>query len=396
MKANISTVVGALYEPEDARRDSGFTTFYMGINIGGALGPLVCGGLGNWLGMRYGFAAAGIGMLVAMCTFLYGQKFLGDRTSPPNPEALRRKLLPGITREWAIYGCALLLVVLVWQALNVYALASGTLLWFAAGLGLFVMYFSIFRCQPLERDRMLVVATLIVFAIIFWSLYMQMFGSLTLFSDRLVDRDLFGVEIAASQLNGLPSVFVITLAPVLSFLWFWLAKRHLNPNIPVKFALSLVLVGLAFMMPSLGQSFSDDGMRISLFWFVMIFVLMVIGELCQAPISMSMITKLCPRRVLGMMMGAYFVSLAIGSIVAGELAARFTQVAQRADGSLVDAGAALDTYASAFFAFGGIAICFGLMLYLLSPFLYQHMHDRDETHGDSFILRFYRGVGLCS
>ncbi len=260
LKANISTVVGALYSQDDPRRDSGFTIFYMGINIGVALGPIICGGIGHWVGFRYGFSAAGIGMLIGLATYLYGQKYLGNCAEPPNPEALRKHVLPGIRLEWVIYASGLLLVVVLWQALGVYEKLSGTLLWFSAALGVFILYFSIFRCESQERDRMLVIATLITFTIVFFSLYLQLFGSMTLFADRLVDRHLFGIEIAASQLVGIPSIFVISLAPVFGFAWLKLAKFNHNPNIPVKFALSLILCGLAFMIPALGQIFSSSGL----------------------------------------------------------------------------------------------------------------------------------------
>jgi len=381
LKANISTVVGALYQVEDPRRDSGFTLFYMGINVGGALGPIVCGGLGHALGMRYGFAAAGVGMIIGLATFLWGQRYLGERTDPPYPERLKSSVFAGIRQEWLIYALVPLLIAFLWQALKLYTLVAGGLLWFSVLLGLLILYYSVFHCQSIERDRMIVVSILIVFAVLFWSLYMQMFGSLVLFSDRLVDREVLGTEIAAAQLNGLPSILVISLAPLMGMLWFALGRRKRNPSIPAKFAFSLILIGLSFTMPACGRYFSSVADQISLFWFLMVFVLMVVGELCQAPIAMNMVTRLCPKRVVGMMMGAFFVSLAVGSIIAGELAARYTVVEQNADGSLADPAAALTTYATAFANFGMVSIVVGGVLLLGSPLLARRMHESQDSAG---------------
>jgi len=199
-----------------------------------------------------------------------------------------------------------------------------------------------------------------------------------LFSDRLVDRQVFGMEVAAPQLQALPAVFVVALAPLMSILWFRLGERDRNPGFPVKFALSLLLVGIGFLMPLTGTLFSQ-GLTVALFWFVMIYFLMVIGELCQAPIALSMITRLCPRQVVGMMLGSYFVALAVGNILAGELAARYTVVPLRDDGTLVDPAAALATYTSAFAAFGVAAIVTGAVLWLLSPIILKRLHLHDAT-----------------
>lgn len=241
---------------------------------------------------------------------------------------------------------------------------------------------------------MLAVSVLITFAIVFWVLSMQIFGSLVLFSDRLVDREVLGFEIAASQLQGLPAIIMIALTPVVGYLWIWLGRRQKNPSTPVKFACSLVLAGGAFLMPAVGHYFSADGMQVALPWFLMIYLLMVTGELCQAPIALSMVTKLCPKRVVGMMIGANFVSLAIGVSVAGELAAEYTLVEQAADGSLVDPAAAMETYTSAYAMFGLTAIGLGVFLYLISPIICNRMHDHSEARKPSLISRFYSKLGV--
>ncbi len=390
LKTNISTIVGTLYGRDDPRREAGFTIFYLGINLGGAIAPLLCGWLGQTYGWKYGFGLAGIGMLAGLLLFLWGQRYLYGHAEPPDPEKLRQPVFFGLNREWLNYLGAGVMVLVAWQLL-VHEGAVG------AGLGIFgtllaigILYFSFFRCTPEERDRMLVVAVLIAFSILFWSFYEQMGSSLNLYSDRLVDRRLFGWEVQASQLQALPPVFVILLAPVFSMLWTVLGRREMNPNTPVKFALGLILIGAAFFMPVVGASLAGSGNKIALVWFALVFFLMVCGELCIAPIAMNMITRLCPARVVGMMMGTFFLSLSIGSFVAGQLA-RLTSLESRA--GVTDISAAIETYTSAFELFGCIAVSTGILLYLLSPLLYARSHDHSPQHGTSFILRFYRGVG---
>jgi POT family proton-dependent oligopeptide transporter len=380
LKANISTVVGALYEVNDQRRDAGFTLFYMGANIGGALGPIMCGWVGARYGWRYGFGLAGVGMLIAIVTYLWGQRYLEGRDEPEDPAVLERLVILGIKFEWLIYISAGGVIGVLWYAFHFYQYVAGLLIWFAALLGMLILYISLFRCSSQDRDRMLVVLVLIIFSVLFWSLYMQMFSSLSLFADRLVDRTILGHTIATPALLGLPAIFVIILAPLFSWLWIKLASRHANPSIPVKFSIGLVVIGIGFLVPELYRWASGENKDIHLFAFAMIFFLMVCGELCQAPIAMNMVTKLCPRRVVGMMMGSYFVSLATGSIVAGKMA-KYTS-AETVGGQLIDALAALDVYVSVFATFGLSAIAVGFLLYALSPLLHRYMHIHEETHGN--------------
>jgi len=395
LKSNIATLVGALYEHNDPRRESGFTLFYMGINMGGAIGPLICGGIGHFFGLQYGFSAAGIGMLIALVTFLVGQTYLGKHAEPPRPETLSRQILPGFKLEWLFYLGGVLSVIAVWQLLTAYHRVSDILLWFAVGVGAFILYFSFFRCSPQERDRMLAVTLLFLFTIVWASLYMQMFSSLILFADRLVDRTLLGFEVGTSQLQGAPSIFVIILAPIIGYVWLWLARRKRNPNTPVKFSLGLALTGLAFLLPSIAVELTGDQNKIHLLWFLSIYFVMIIGEVCFAPIAMSMVSKLCPKRITSMMMGIFYFTLAIGSIISGELAARYTSLESSPEGELLNISQAIDTYVSSYALFGLIALLTALLLYLLSPFLNLRMHDTSSDHGDSLINHVYRRIGLA-
>jgi POT family proton-dependent oligopeptide transporter len=240
----------------------------------------------------------------------------------------------------------------------------------SALLAAFILYFSFLRCTPVERDRMLVVTVLIVFSVLFWALYEQMGSSLNLFSDRLVDRRIFGFELQAAQLQALPPTFVIVLAPVFAMLWAVLGARNADPSIPVKFAIGLSLIGLAFTMPIIGAALAGAGQKIGLLWFILVFAFMVCGELCMAPIAMNMVTRLCPKRVVGMMMGAYFLSLSIGSFVAAKLATLTSSPSTEVPGTT----AAIAHYTSSFQLFAAIGIGGGVILFLFSPLLRSRMH----------------------
>ena len=373
LKSNIATVVGSLYPINDRRRESGFTIFYWGINLGGAAGPIICGGIAHAYGTRIGFSVAGVGMLFALVTFLYGHRYIGEHTNPPDPARLRRKILPFISVEHAIYIGGFIGIIGLWQLMRFHHLVPNVLLWFGAALGLYVIYFSLRNCNKVERDRMLIVLLLLVFTIVFASLNMQMFGSLILFGDRYVDRVVFGTEIAASQLQSIPALVVICFAPLLNYLWIRLDRMGKNPNIPVKFSLGLLLNGIAFFMPALALWLLGSDDLVPLIWLALVFIIMTIGEICIFPIAMSMISTLCPKRVIAMMMGVFYFTLALGSILGGELAARYTTV-ETADGAQASFEAGLSAYVLAFSIFGGLALVVGTILMVLSPVLHKRMN----------------------
>ncbi len=259
-----------------------------------------------------------------------------------------------------------------WTLLDQQQYVGPALGFIGGSAAIYVLYISFYRCEPVERDRMLVVLILVLFSILFWAFYEQTGSSLNLFSDRLVDRNLLGMELKASQLQALPALFVIMLAPIFSMIWSDLAARGKNPAIPVKFAMGIAFIGLAFLMPVLGKQFVSDDGKISLLWISAVFFFMVCGELCIAPISMNMITRLCPRRVVGMMMGGYMLSLSIGSFVAGQLAKLTSLDTRLRAGS---AGDELAAYTGAFSTFGLIAMGTSVLLLLLAPLLHRRMHD---------------------
>lgn len=369
LKTNASTLVGALYGPNDPRRDAGFTIFYMGINLGGAAAPLICGWVGQTYGWRYGFGLAGIGMLTGLFTFLRGQRHLMGLADPPDPAWLRERAFAGVSREFLLYSGTIALVAVTWLILNHRHVVGPMLSLSGVATGIIVLYYAFAKCTPQERDRLLVCATLIVFTIGFWALYEQMGSSLNVFADRMVDRHLFGYEIPASMFQALPSIFVILFAPLASSLWLYLGRRGREPSTAMKFCLALTQTGLAFLAIRLGLGLTEPGAKVALVWFVLNFFLLTSGELCLAPVGMSMVTKLAPRRIVGVMMGSFFLAYSASSYISG-LIAQFTS-----PGPATSNAAAMDTYALIYLRLGMIALGVALVLFLLAPLLTRRTHE---------------------
>jgi len=372
LKANISTIVGALYERDDPRRDSGFTIFYMGINIGAFLGALIAGWLGQTYGWSYGFGAAGVGMLAGLIVFQRGQPLLEGHAMPPDPKRLAEPLFAGLSREALIYIGSVIGVLVIWQLVQHQELVGKLLLGFGGLMLLVILVYAFFKCTPQDRDRMLVASALIVFSVLFWSLFEQAGSSLNLLADRSVDRVVLGYEIPASVFQSLNAFFIFTLAPLFSMLWIALSRRRREPSTPVKFALGIIQLGLGFLILVFGMSLAGSGEKTALIWLVLIYLLHTTGELCLSPVGLSMITKLSVLRVVGMMMGVWFLASAGANFIAG-LIARLTSAPTQA-GKVVDAAAAAAKYMEVYRDVGLIAIGVGIFLLLISPVLRRGMH----------------------
>jgi POT family proton-dependent oligopeptide transporter len=373
LKPNASTLVGALYRPDDSRRDAGFTIFYMGINIGGAAAPLLCGWLGQTYGWHYGFGLAGLGMLAGLLVFLRGQRLLLGHAEPPSAAWLRQPTVAGLSRETVIYIATIGFVLLVWLIMNRRGIVGPMLAAFGTITGAAILYYAFARCTPQERDRLLVCATLLVFTIAFWALYEQLGSSLNVFADRMVDRRVLGYQIPTPMFQGLPSIFVILGAPLASSLWLYLGRRNREPSAAVKFTLAIVQVGLAFLALSLGLNLTEAGEKIALGWFVLNFFLLTCGELCLAPVGMSMVTKLSPKRIVGVMMGAFFLAYSASNFIAGQIARLTAQSisSQSATGN----ASAMESYAHVYTTLGCVALAAALLLWLLAPLLTRRMHE---------------------
>ncbi len=372
LKANISTVVGALYAPDDRRRDGGFTIFYMGINIGAFFASILCGYLGQTYGWAYGFGLAGFGMLIGLVVFLRGQPHLLGRADPPAPALLKETLIIGINREHLIYCGGILGVLIIWQLVQHQALVGKALLGFGGLMLLVVVAYSFFKCDPVERHRMFVAATLIMFSVLFWALFEQAGSSLNLFADRSVDRVVIGYEIPASVFQSLNAFFIFLLAPMFAVLWSKLAARGWEPATPVKFSLAILQVGLGFLVLVFGAKLTPEGTATPLIWLVLIYLLHTTGELCISPVGLSMITKLSVLRVVGMMMGVWFLASAGANFMAGQIA-RMTSI-ETQPGEAVDTSAALTNILDVYTQVGWLAVGVAVFLLLISPLLRRGMH----------------------
>lgn len=372
LKPNISTMVGQLYAADDPRRDSGFTIFYMGINLGSFTATLLCGYLGETLGWSYGFGAAGIGMLIGLATFMYGQRYLRGLAEPPENAGLDQPMLLGISREKSIYIGALLGVVVLWQLLQTHALVGIALntMSFVALVG--ILWFVFTQCDPIERNRMLVLVILTLSTVVFWALFEQSAASMTLFADRVMDRQVFGITPTASQYGSLNAMFIFLLAPLFAWLWTTLGRRQLEPSTPVKFAFGIAFAGLGFFALVLGSQFQDDLGRVAGYWMILAYLFHTCGELCLSPVGLSAVTKLAVHRVVGVMMGCWFLATAYSEFVAAQLAK--LAAVDTSGGQVTDTGAALLRYTDLFEKLGWVGLAVGAILLLLSPLLRRMMH----------------------
>ncbi len=370
LKPNISTMVGALYKEGDPRRDSGFTIFYMGINIGAFTATLLCGYLGEEVGWAYGFGAAGIGMLFGLIIFLWGQKYLEGLAEPPSNKY--REKMNGISYENWAYISGIFMVVVTWFLVQNSQLVGQLLGGFGAiFIGAWLLY-ALFRCTPDERDRLIVVGILILFSLIFWALFEQAGSSLNILTDRGVNRVIFGWEVPASMFQSLNAGFIFTIAPLFAMLWIALAKRNMEPSTPIKFSIGIIFVGLGFLALVYGMG-SSEGLQTGIFWIILIYLLHTLGELCLSPVGLSSVTKLSPQRIVGFMMGMWFFASAAGNYVAG-LIARATSAGSSEASSdffnLAQKQSFMDVYTDV----GWMAIFCGIFLALITPLLKKLMH----------------------
>ena len=370
LKPNISTMVGALYEEGDPRRDSGFTIFYMGINIGAFTATLLCGYLGEQVGWAYGFGAAGIGMLFGLIIFLWGQKYLEGLAEPPSNKYLQK--MNGISYESWAYISGIFMVLVTWFLVQNSQLVGQLLGGFGAiFIGAWLLY-ALFRCAPDERDRLIVVGILILFSLIFWALFEQAGSSLNILTDRGVNRVIFGWEVPASMFQSLNAGFIFTIAPLFAMLCIALAKRNMEPSTPIKFSIGIIFVGLGFLALVYGMR-SSEGLQTGVFWIILIYLLHTLGELCLSPVGLSSVTKLSPQRIVGFMMGMWFFASAAGNYVAGLIARATASDSSGVSNDVFDLTqkqSFMDVYTDV----GLMAIGCGIFLAILTPILKKLMH----------------------
>jgi proton-dependent oligopeptide transporter, POT family len=334
LKPNASAIVADLYPEGGARLDSGFTVFYMGINVGGLLGPLVTGAAQLYFGLRAGFAAAAFFMAVGVAQFYVTRRYLGTAglhtTSNAAPGASTGNAQ---ARQWLylgmVVGVAALIVIamsLGWIAVNAVSLAQ-VASYVIAGMAIlyFLYYFIAAGLTREERRRGIVLVVLFVGSVLFWSGYEQAGSSLNLFAERYTDRTLEWLHfvVPAGWFQSLNSAYIILFAPFFAWAWIALARRNLNPSAPAKFALGVMLMGSGFLVMAAAASIVASGSKVLPYWLIMTYLLHTFGELCLSPVGLSYYTKLTPKRFVGQMMGMWFLSLSLGNLVAGLIAGEF-------------------------------------------------------------------------
>lgn len=326
-KANISSMVGKLYDDGDPRRDSGFTIFYMGINLG-AVGAtifgapvgenLAKGAMGN-AGWLVGFGLAGIGMICGLAVFFLGQKNLGSIGDAPDRDKLTSSWVAGLSRQtWCII-LSFAVVPLLYGLLRIPSLV-GWLLGVAGILVALTLLKAAFEADNVQRDKIFVLLILMFFNVVFWALFEQAGSSLTIFADKNVDRMIFGFEMPASMTQFFNPAFIVLFGSVFSVMWLRLEERNLSPNIPAKFGLGILQLGLGYLVIKVGAGMVGVDANVPLFFLVMMYMLHTTGELFLSPIGLSMVTKLAPQQMTGQVMGAWFLSMAGANYLAGLLA----------------------------------------------------------------------------
>lgn len=369
LKANISTVVGSLYDDNDPRRDAGFTLFYVGINLGAVLATSLCAWLGIEYGWAYGFGLAGIGMLFGLATFILGQSWLEGRGEPREPERLSRKSFLGLPFEAIFWIGGLVAVFPTWLLMQRHELIASTLPWLAGIIFALVVGYTVIKLKGAERSRMLVAQVLIFFSVLFWALFEQAGSSLTLFADQSTEMPSWFNAAQTQTFN--PGIIVI-FGPLLAALWVWLAKRNIEPSTPVKFSMGLMFVGAGFLVLTwAAANAANVDFRVPLLFLFLTYFLHTLGELCLSPVGLSMITKLSVDRVVGMMMGVWFLSSSVAHIAAGFIAQ--ATATDTVAGVVTSPELALATYGSIFGTIGWVGVGVGLLLLVISPILKKGM-----------------------
>jgi len=384
-KPNISTIVGTLYEQGDRRRDAGFTIFYMGINLGSILGQLFCPLLADWIGWWAGLSLAGVGMTISYLLMQFdGGRLAGYGERPANAP----------NKDIIIYIGALIavpvFVFLFSNLMNSAPAAEGSgFLGYLMSLSLMgkllfgtfiiavpgILVWSYAKGTRAEAQMMTAAMVLIVFNVFFWTLFEQAGSSLTLFADRNTDRSVFGLfTMSAPQTQNFNPICIVLFAPLMSWLWTSLAKRGLEPSIPIKFSIALMGVGAGFLFLVFGSTFAGPGssFQVGLWWLAGLYLIHSLAELCISPVGLSMITKLSIARVVGLMMGVWFLSISVAQYFAG-IVAQFASV-ETVGGQVTNLKVSLDTYTATFTTIAWIAIGAGVVLFLLSWPLKKWMH----------------------
>jgi POT family proton-dependent oligopeptide transporter len=352
LKANISVMVGQLYPLTDVRRDGAYTIFYMGINVGAAIGTILVGWLGETFGWGYGFGAAGFGMLLGLIVFVLGRGTLRGAGEAPGPLTK--------SREYTLYGVGVAAVAVMWGLIQYQNVIQNLLI--ISGLALLgYVVWQAFKLDKHARDRIFAILFLIALNPVFWGLFEQAGGSLNLYTDRYVDR----AGVPASIFQSINPIYIILLAPIFAWLWTALGRRGLEPSAPAKFGLALLQVGASFLVFVWGAQMVGVAAMTPVLFVFLIYLLQTTGELCLSPVGLSAMNRLAPRIMASLIMGAWFYMTAVGNFVAGKIG----EATGGHDGEMTKEGT-LDVYST----IGWVTIGIGVAVLAVSPFVRKLMH----------------------
>ncbi len=386
-KPNIATMVGQLYSQNDPRRDGGFTIFYMGINLGSTLSILLCPLIAKYYGWSAGFVLAAIGMAVAWCLIQFdGGRLKGygelPAGTPDRSLWVYLSLLAAVPVAWFLMTNAMTTAE---AAAGAVRSGTGLWAWFQSQslMGRFLLTlftavvigvpFYAYKFGSKEEFHMMTVAiVLCIFCFVFFSLFEQAGSSLTLYAERNTQLDIFGWQMPAGQTQSFNAIFIVLCAPLFSILWVWMNKSGIEPSTPVKFALGLILLGAGFLLLAFGARFANGDYRVPMFWLAAAYLLHSLGELCLSPVGLSMITKLSMARLVGMMMGVWYLSVAMGQFGAGLIAGLAST--ETVGGDVLNPKLSLTTYTGVYHDFGLYTVGVGIFVLLISPLLRRWMH----------------------
>jgi len=409
LKPNISTIVGQLYPQGDPRRDPGFTLYYYGINLGSFWASILCGLLGVTVGWWAGFGLAGVGMLSGFIVFVLGKPLLQGKGEPPEPKALKAKVVGPINLEIMIYVLALVGVGGIFFLVQSNPVVGAALIAGIVGSLGYILWFMFAKCSKIERERLALAVFLIFGAVVFWTLFEQAGSSLSLFAATNVQLDLVSAPVQwfngavtlatpeqlaaaniaqnstfwvntsfnAPQTQALNAGWILIFAPIFAFLWTWLGKRGRDLNPVVKFGLALLQVGAGFLVLQVGSQFADGAFRMPLAFLIVMYMLHTTGELCMSPVGLSQMTKLSPLGVVSFMMAVWFMAVAIAQYIGGIIAGLTTT--ETVGGQVLDPAAAMKTSLEVFNVIGLVSIGIGVVFLLLSPWLKKWSHGSDDT-----------------
>jgi len=379
LKPNISTIVGQLYPQGDPRRDSGFTLYYYGINLGAFWASVLCGLLGQTVGWWAGFGLAGVGMALGFVVFVLGKKHLQGKGEPPNPELLARRVAGPITREWLIYLGGVLGVIPIW-----FLVQSNQLVGWALGLSviaslLFIAWFMVSQCDKVERERMMLAMVLVLGSVVFFTLFEQAGTSLNLFAARNVDL----VGITAAQTQSFNAGFILIFAPIFAAMWTYLGSkgRMLNPTLT--FGLGLMQVGLGFLVVVWTQGLAVE-YKMPLYMLGLLYMLHTTGELFLSPVGLSQITKLSVARVVSFMMAVWFLASSIAQFVGGRIAGLMGT--ETMGGQVLDSSAAFATSMDGFNKLGWGGVICGVVFVALSFAIKGWAHGADQPPAEPALI----------